>query len=91
MLATKGSNFTGKTVVVSGSGNVAQYAIEKATQLGATIVSASDSNGYIYDKDEISAEKLAFIMELKNVKRGCIKEYADKYKCKYVAGKYHGV
>ena len=87
MLATKGHNFTGKTVVVSGSGNVAQYAIEKATQLGATVVTASDSDGYIYDKDGISAEKLAFIMELKNVKRGRIKEYADKYKCEYVAGK----
>jgi glutamate dehydrogenase (NADP+) len=87
MLATKGHNFTGKTVVVSGSGNVAQYAIEKATQLGATVVTASDSDGYISDKDGISAEKLAFIMELKNVKRGRIKEYADKYKCEYVAGK----
>ncbi len=70
----KGNNFTGKTVVVSGSGNVAQYAIEKAMQHGATVVTASDSDGYIYDKDGISAEKLAFIMELKNVKRGHIKE-----------------
>lgn len=87
MLATKGQNFAGKTVVVSGSGNVAQYAIEKATQLGANVVTASDSDGYIYDKDGISAEKLAFLMELKNVKRGRIKEYADKYKCEYVAGK----
>jgi glutamate dehydrogenase (NADP+) len=68
---------------------VAQYAIEKAMpmQVGATVVTASDSDGYIYDKDGISSEKLAFIMELKNVKCGCIKEYADKYKCEYVAGK----
>jgi glutamate dehydrogenase (NADP+) len=87
MLATKGMDFKGKTVVVSGSGNVAQYAIEKATQLGAKVVTASDSDGYVYDKDGITAEKLAFIMELKNVKRGRIKEYADKYGCEYVAGK----
>ncbi len=87
MLKTKGQDFKGKTVVVSGSGNVAQYAIEKATQLGATVVTASDSDGYVYDKDGISTEKLAFLMELKNVNRGRIKEYADKYKCEYVAGK----
>ncbi|MFN0032026.1 MAG: NADP-specific glutamate dehydrogenase [Flavobacteriales bacterium] len=87
MLKTKGHDFAGKTVVVSGSGNVAQYAIEKATQLGATVVTASDSDGYVYDKEGINAEKLAFLMELKNVKRGRIKEYADKYKCEYVAGK----
>ena len=87
MLKTKGQSFEGKTVVVSGSGNVAQFAIEKATQLGAKVVTASDSNGYIYDKDGITAEKLAFLMELKNVKRGRIKEYADKYGCEYVDGK----
>ncbi len=87
MIGTKGMEFKGKTVVVSGSGNVAQYAIEKATQLGATVVTASDSDGYIYDKDGISAEKLAFLMDIKNVRRGRIKEYADKYKCEYVAGK----
>jgi glutamate dehydrogenase (NADP+) len=87
MIGTKGMEFKGKTVVVSGSGNVAQYAIEKATQLGASVVTASDSDGYIYDKDGISAEKLAFLMEIKNVKRGRIKEYADKYNCEYVAGK----
>ncbi|MCQ2204869.1 MAG: NADP-specific glutamate dehydrogenase [Bacteroidales bacterium] len=79
MLATQGQDFKGKTVMVSGSGNVAQYAIEKATQLGAKVVTASDSNGYIYDADGINAEKLAYIMELKNVKRGRIKEYAEKY------------
>lgn len=86
MLGTKGLDFKGKTVVVSGSGNVAQFAIEKATQLGAKVVTASDSNGYIYDAAGIDAEKLAFLMELKNVKRGRIKEYADKYKCEYVDG-----
>ena len=67
MLGTKGMDFSGKTVVVSGSGNVAQYAIEKATQLGAKVVTASDSNGYIYDANGINAEKLAFLMELENV------------------------
>ncbi len=87
MLKTKGQDFNGKTVVVSGSGNVAQYAIEKATQLGATVVTASDSDGYVYDKAGITPEKLAFLMELKNVKRGRIKEYADKYKCDFIAGK----
>ncbi|WP_281990174.1 NADP-specific glutamate dehydrogenase [Aquimarina aggregata] len=79
MLETKEDSFKGKTVTVSGSGNVAQYATEKATQLGAKVVTLSDSSGYIYDKDGIDAEKLAFVMELKNVKRGRISEYADKY------------
>lgn len=87
MIGSKGVSFEGKTVVVSGSGNVAQYAIEKATQLGAKVVTASDSDGYIYDKDGITIDKLAFLMELKNVKRGRIKEYADKFNCEYVAGK----
>jgi glutamate dehydrogenase (NADP+) len=87
MLATKGQNFTGKTVVVSGSGNVAQYAIEKATELGAKVVTASDSSGYIYDANGIDASKLAFLMELKNEKRGRIKEYADKFGCDFVEGK----
>ncbi|MFZ4785173.1 MAG: NADP-specific glutamate dehydrogenase [Flavobacteriales bacterium] len=87
MLATKGQDFKGKTVVVSGSGNVAQYAIEKATQLGAKVVTASDSSGYIYDANGIDADKLAFLMDLKNVTRGRIKEYADKYGCEFVAGK----
>ena len=86
MLKTKGTSFEGKTVVVSGSGNVAQYAIEKATVLGGKVVTASDSSGYIYDKDGINAEKLAFLKELKNVKRGRIKEYADKYGCEYHEG-----
>ena len=88
MLATKGDSFNGKTVVVSGSGNVAQFACEKATQLGAKVVTRSDSSGYIHDADGIDAEKLAFVMELKNVKRGRIAEYTQKYpNAKFVAGK----
>lgn len=79
MLATKGDSFKEKTVVISGSGNVAQYACEKATELGGKVVTMSDSSGYIHDKDGIDANKLAFIMELKNVKRGRISEYVDKY------------
>lgn len=79
MLATRGQTFEGKTVAVSGSGNVAQYAVEKATQLGAKCVTISDSNGYIYDPDGIDAEKLQFVKDLKNVFRGRIKEYADRY------------
>ncbi|MFM7566904.1 MAG: NADP-specific glutamate dehydrogenase [Flavobacteriales bacterium] len=88
MLATKGDSFQGKTVVVSGSGNVAQFACEKATQLGAKVVTLSDSSGYIYDADGIDATKLAFVMELKNVKRGRIAEYTQKYpNAKFVEGK----
>jgi glutamate dehydrogenase (NADP+) len=88
MLATKNDSFKGKIVAVSGSGNVAQYATEKATQLGAKVVTLSDSEGYIYDSEGITAEKLAFVMELKNVKRGRISEYASKYpSAKFVAGK----
>ena len=87
MLATKGDSFAGKTVVISGSGNVAQYACEKATELGGKVVTFSDSQGYIYDADGITAEKLAFVMELKNVKRGRISEYVVKYpSAKFVAG-----
>ena len=87
MLATKNDSFKGKTVVVSGSGNVAQYAIEKATELGAKVVTASDSAGYIYDEAGIDAEKLAFIMEIKNERRGRISEYTEKYtSAKYFAG-----
>ncbi len=88
MLATKSDSFNGKIVAVSGSGNVAQYACEKATHLGAKVVTLSDSEGYIYDADGINAEKLAFVMELKNEKRGRISEYAAKYPtAKFVAGK----
>ena len=79
MLATKGESYEGKIVTISGSGNVAQYACEKATQLGAKVVTLSDSSGYIYDPDGIDAEKLAYVMELKNIFRGRIKEYADKF------------
>ncbi len=88
MLETKGDSFKGKTVTVSGSGNVAQYATEKATQLGGKVVTMSDSSGYIYDADGIDSEKLAFIMELKNVKRGRIKEYVTRYpSAKFCEGK----
>ena len=88
MLKTRGLDFAGKKVMVSGSGNVAQFAIVKASQLGAKVISASDSNGTIIDLDGIDAEKQAFIAELKNVKRGRIKEYADKYPtAKYYEGK----
>lgn len=80
MLATKNQDFTGKTCLVSGSGNVSQYCIEKLLQLGAKPVSCSDSNGYIYDEAGIDREKLAFIFDLKNNQRGRIKEYADKFK-----------
>jgi glutamate dehydrogenase (NADP+) len=79
MLKSKGDSFEGKTVVVSGSGNVAQFAVEKATQLGGKVVTLSDSGGYIHDADGIDAEKLAFVMELKNNRRGRISEYVDKY------------
>jgi len=87
MLETKGDTLKGKKVVISGSGNVAQYAVEKATQLGAKVLTMSDSGGYIYDADGISAEKLDFLMDLKNVKRGRISEYVSKYpKAKYFEG-----
>ncbi len=79
MLGRKNDSLDGKTVVVSGSGNVAQFAIEKCIELGAKVVACSDSSGVIYDKDGIDTEKLEFIKELKNVKRGRIKEYADKF------------
>ncbi|WP_040246906.1 NADP-specific glutamate dehydrogenase [Psychroserpens mesophilus] len=79
MLKTKNDTIEGKTVVISGSGNVAQYACEKATQLGGKVVTMSDSGGYIHDADGIDADKLAFIMNLKNVKRGRISEYVNQY------------
>jgi glutamate dehydrogenase (NADP+) len=88
MLATKNDNIKGKTIVVSGSGNVAQYAVEKATQLGAKVVTMSDSAGYIYDTDGINAEKLACIMEIKNEQRGRISDYLKKYpNAKYIVDK----
>ena len=79
MLATRGLDVKGKKVVVSGSGNVAQYAAEKVIQLGGTVLTLSDSSGYIYDKNGIDAEKLAWVMDLKNNRRGRISEYVEKF------------
>jgi glutamate dehydrogenase (NADP+) len=79
MLKTKGDSFKGKTVAISGSGNVAQYAAEKCIQLGAKVVSMSDSKGYIYDANGIDENQLAYLMDLKNVKRGRISEYAKEF------------
>ncbi len=79
MLKTRNDDVVGKTVVVSGSGNVAQYAAEKVLQLGGKVVTMSDSSGFIYDKEGIDADKLKFIMELKNNRRGRISEYVDEY------------
>ena len=88
MLATRGESFEGKKVLVSGAGNVAQYAVKKATQLGAKVLTMSDSNGTILDKDGIDAEKLAWIQDLKNVRRGRIKEYVEKFPtAQYFEGK----
>ncbi len=79
MLATRGIELKGKSVLISGSGNVAQYATEKCIELGAKVLTLSDSDGYIYDPDGIDRTKLDYVMELKNVERGRIKEYADEY------------
>ncbi|MCF7669126.1 MAG: NADP-specific glutamate dehydrogenase [Verrucomicrobia bacterium] len=87
MLKSRGENLEGKVCAVSGSGNVAQYTIEKLNQLGAKAVTLSDSGGTVYDKDGISDEKLAFVMELKNIRRGRIKEYAEKFGAEYYEGK----
>ena len=88
MLATRGQTIIGKTVVVSGSGNVAQYAVAKAIQLGAKVVTMSDSDGYIYDEEGINEEKLALVMEIKNTLRGRISDYINQFpKAKYVSGK----
>lgn len=88
MLKTRGESFDGKTVVISGSGNVAQYAAEKARQLGGKVVTLSDSSGYIYDAEGIDEEKLAYVMEIKNVNYGRISDYLNKYpNAKFVAGK----
>ncbi len=87
MLEKRGDSFMNKKVVISGSGNVAQYACEKATELGAKVVTLSDSSGYIYDAEGIDAEKLSFVMHLKNIKRGRIKEYAEKYGCEFHEGR----
>ncbi len=87
MLKTRGDSFKGKTVTISGSGNVAQFATEKVIQLGGKVVTLSDSAGFIYDPKGIDMEKLEYVMELKNVKRGRIKEYAEKYGVEYYEGK----
>ena len=87
MLKAQDKSIAGKVCVVSGSGNVAQYTVEKLIHLGAKPVTLSDSAGYIYDEKGIDEKKLAFVLELKNVKRGRIKEYAEKYNCQYVVGK----
>ena len=79
MLATRGESFEGKTVLISGAGNVAQFAAEKALQLGAKVVTLSDSNGFIHDPDGLDEEKLEYVKELKNIYRGRIREYAERY------------
>ncbi len=87
MLATRGETLKDKVVCISGSGNVAQYAAEKVTELGGIVVTMSDSNGFIYDPKGIYGEKLSFIMDLKNVRRGRIREYADKFGVEYFEDK----
>ena len=86
MLNTRGNSIKGKTVAISGSGNVAQFAAEKVMQMGGKVITMSDSNGFIYDKNGMDAEKLAFIFDLKNIRRGRIREYADKFGCEYYEG-----
>jgi glutamate dehydrogenase (NADP+) len=87
MLKSRGDSFEGKVCTISGSGNVAQYTVEKLNQLGAKAVTLSDSNGTIYDPEGIDDEKLAFVLELKNVRRGRIKKYAEKFGVEYFEGK----
>lgn len=87
MLKARRDTIAGKTIVISGSGNVSQYTLEKCIQLGGKVVTLSDSHGYIYDENGIDAEKFAYIMHLKNEQRGRIKAYADKFGCLYVPGK----
>jgi glutamate dehydrogenase/leucine dehydrogenase len=87
MLKTRKESIKGKTSVVSGSGNVAQYTVEKLLALGAKVLTLSDSSGYIYDANGINTEKLAWVMELKNIRRGRIQEYADKFGARYFEGK----
>ncbi|MDR1225323.1 MAG: NADP-specific glutamate dehydrogenase [Prevotellaceae bacterium] len=86
MLKTRKDSIKGKTVAISGSGNVAQYAVEKCNQMGAKVISLSDSHGTVYDKDGIDEEKLNYIFELKNVTRGRISEYAKRFGCEYLQG-----
>lgn len=87
MLKTRGENLSGKICVVSGSGNVAQYTVQKINQLGGKVVTLSDSNGFIYDPAGIDSEKLQYVMELKNIKRGRISDYAEKFEVEYFDGK----
>jgi glutamate dehydrogenase (NADP+) len=87
MLKTRNETFKGKICAVSGSGNVAQYTVEKLNQLGAVPVTLSDSDGFIHDPEGITPDKLAFVLDLKNVRRGRIQEYAKKYGCEFVTGK----
>ncbi len=87
MLKTRGQSMAGKTVAVSGSGNVSQYAIEKVNQLGGKVITMSDSNGTVIDKEGIQGEKWQFLMDLKNTRRGRVEEYAKKFGAQYHAGK----
>ncbi|MBW2264161.1 MAG: NADP-specific glutamate dehydrogenase [Deltaproteobacteria bacterium] len=87
MLKTRGKGFEGAVVTVSGSGNVAQYAVQKVNDLGGKVVTLSDSAGFVHDPDGVKGEKWDYLMDLKNVRRGRIKEYADKFKCEYYEGK----
>jgi glutamate dehydrogenase/leucine dehydrogenase len=87
MLATRGSSFEGRTVAISGSGNVSQYAAQKVMQLGGRVVTFSDSDGCIVDKEGCTQEKWEFLMDLKNVRRGRIKEYAERFHCEYYEGR----
>jgi glutamate dehydrogenase (NADP+) len=87
MLRTKANSISGKVVTISGSGNVAQFAAEKAMTMGAKVVTFSDSNGFVHDSGGVDAERLAFLKDLKNVKRGRIQEYAKQFKCEYFEGK----
>jgi len=91
MLATNKMSLNNKKVVISGSGNVAQYACEKLIELGATVVTLSDSSGYIYDPNGIDEKKLKYVFKLKRVNRGRISEYADKFNCKFSKGTPWGV
>jgi len=87
MLKGKGMSLEGKIITMSGSGNVAQYATQKVNQLGGKVVTLSDSNGFIYDPDGISGDKWDYVMDLKNVRRGRIKEYAQEFGCEFYEGK----
>ncbi|MGV3508060.1 MAG: Glu/Leu/Phe/Val dehydrogenase dimerization domain-containing protein, partial [Sphingobacteriaceae bacterium] len=87
MLKVRGDSIAGKNVIISGSGNVAQYTAEKCIEMGAKVLTLSDSEGFIYDPEGIDSEKLTYIMELKNVKRGRIREYADHFGCEFFEGK----